>query len=99
MIDATKIRIVHNYVLVRPDEDFETYQMGGKETGIIAPLVFKDEKQHEISAKQQHISISGTVFQVPRFLVLTVMRFGIYRISTCHAGIQIPHGNRRYKER
>jgi len=69
MIDASKIKIAHNYVLVKPDQDFETYQMSGKETGIIAPLVFRDEQNHEVSAKQQHISISGTVWQVPNDLV------------------------------
>jgi hypothetical protein len=69
MIDPNKLRIPHNYVLVKPDEDFETYQMEGKETGILAPLVYKDEKQNEISAKQQHISISGIVYQVPEKLV------------------------------
>lgn len=63
------MNIKQNYVLIKPDDDFETYQLGGKETGIIAPLVFKDEKNNEISAKQQHISISGTVHQIPDKLV------------------------------
>lgn len=69
MIDPSKLKIISNYVLVLPDKDFETYQFGGKETGILAASYEYDEKGQMQSAKQKHIAVSGIVYAVPNKLI------------------------------
>lgn len=71
MIDLSTFKILYNYVLVKPDEDFETYQIKGKELGLIAPS-FKyegtGENQKRISVKERNVAVTGTVYQVPKLL-------------------------------
>lgn len=68
MIDPKDIKIQANYVLVLPDKSFETYQMNGRETGILAASYKLDEKGQTVSTEQEHISISGKVYAVPAVL-------------------------------
>jgi co-chaperonin GroES (HSP10) len=64
MISIKNIRIPYNYVLILPDPDFDTYQFGGKETGIIAPTyTYKDGNR--VDAKNKNFATTGTVFGVP----------------------------------
>jgi len=69
MIDPTKIRIPNNYVLVKPDKNFETYQFSGRETGILVANAKLDPSGKVVSTEQEHISISGTVYAIPENLV------------------------------
>lgn len=69
MIDPTKLRIPSNYILVKPDKAFETYQFAGRETGILVANTKLDMSGKVVSTEQEHISISGTVYAVPEQLV------------------------------
>lgn len=68
MIDPTKLIIPINYVLIKPDSVLETYQVAGKETGIIAPQ-FKYDKGKSYSDLDKHVSVCGEVFSIPERLV------------------------------
>lgn len=74
-INLDTFKIPANYVLIKPDEAIETYQIKGKELGIIAPD-FKyegvGEAQKRISVKERNASVSGTVYQVPQKLVFNL---------------------------
>lgn len=69
MINLKTFRIPFNNVLVKPDEDYETYQLSGRETGIIVTNYMADEKGNKVSIHTQNIAISGTVYAVPEKLV------------------------------
>jgi len=68
MIDPTKLTIPINFCLIKPDGVFETYQVAGKETGIIAPQ-FKYDKGKSYSDLDKHVSVSGQVYGIPERLV------------------------------
>jgi len=60
-IDVDKIIIPHNWVLIKPDMNFDTFQVKGRETGIhVAPWGVN---------QASHISVTGTVYKVPQRLV------------------------------
>lgn len=65
MIDPYKLKIISNYVLVKPDKAFDTFQFGGKETGILAASYKYDDKGQMHSTEMEHVSISGRVYAVP----------------------------------
>lgn len=58
---STQIKIPANYVLLKPDPEFKYYHLGGKQTEI--------EVSHRDIDHAHHVSISGTVIQVPQALV------------------------------
>jgi len=61
LIDINKLRIPYNWVLIKPDLNFDTYQIKGKETGIhVAPWGIN---------QASHISVTGTVYKLPERLV------------------------------
>ncbi len=70
-INLDTFRILSNYVLVKPDADFTTYQIRGRESGLIAPD-FKYEgegdKQKKLSVKERNVSVTGTVYAIPKQL-------------------------------
>lgn len=70
-IDLSTFQILSNYVLVKPDNDIESYQIAGRETGIIAPS-FKyegtGENEKRISVKERNVSVTGTVYATPKHL-------------------------------
>lgn len=68
MIKASEVKMLHNYVLVLPDPQIETYQLKGSETGLFSPD-FKYEKEAKISVKERNYSSMGTVYAVPQDLV------------------------------
>lgn len=70
MISIKNIRIRENWVLIKPDPDFESYQFGGKETGIIAPT-YKYEKGNRVDAKNKNFATTGTVYGVPERIRFT----------------------------
>jgi len=70
MISIKNIRIPFNYVLIKPDPDFETYQLAGKETGLIAPT-YKYEKGNRVDAKNKNFATTGTVYGVPEQIRFT----------------------------
>jgi hypothetical protein len=58
------LRIISNYVLVKPDPNYTSYQFKGRETGIIAPdHVIENGKT--LSVKERNYSVYGTVYAVP----------------------------------
>lgn len=67
-ISLKNFTIPFNYVLIKPDAAFETYQFGGKETGIIAPT-FKYDKGKSFSDMDKHVSVCGDVYAVPERLI------------------------------
>lgn len=61
LIDITTLRIPSNYVLIKPDLNFDTFQIKGRETGLhVAPWGIN---------QASHISVTGTVYKVPDRLV------------------------------
>lgn len=56
--------MLENYVLVLPDPHHETYQMKGRETGLIV-TDFKYENGDKLSIKERNASVFGTVYSVP----------------------------------
>lgn len=61
LINLTNLVIPANYVLIKPDMNFDTYQFRGKETGIhVAPWGIN---------QASHISVTGTVIKLPQKLV------------------------------
>lgn len=61
LVNLTTLVIPANYVLIKPDINFDTYQIKGKETGIhVAPWGIN---------QASHISVTGTVYKLPQRLV------------------------------
>lgn len=79
MIDTNKFKMGSNYVLVLPDPQLETYQLGGKETKLYSPD-FKYEKGEKITTKEKNMSVFGTVYGVPSCLNFNLKQ--IIKIST-----------------
>jgi hypothetical protein len=70
MISIKNIRIPYNWVLLKPDPDHETYQIGGRETGIRAPTyTYKDGNR--VDAKHKNFATTGTVYGVPERIRFT----------------------------
>lgn len=67
--------MLSNYVLVLPDSQLETYQIKGKEMGLISPD-FKYENGNRISTKEKNMSVFGTVYGVP-----TSLNFNLSKIE------------------
>lgn len=65
---VSQIKLISNYVLVKPDPHLETYQWKSKETNLIAPD-FKYEKGTKINVKERNYSTMGTVYAVPDYLI------------------------------
>lgn len=61
MINLEKLRIPANYVLVKPKQDYDTYQIDGRETGILSAL--------SVDTVGQRVAIYGTIMKVPEKLV------------------------------
>lgn len=70
MISIKNIRIPFNWVLIKPDPDFDTYQINGKETGLIAPT-YKYEKGNRVDAKSKNYATTGIVYGVPEKIRFT----------------------------
>jgi hypothetical protein len=68
-VDASKVRIPLNYLLIKPDENYVTAQIEGCETGIIIPDFTYDKKPSgeltKISVKERNYSVYGTVYAIP----------------------------------
>lgn len=63
-IDISNIKIPNNYVLVKPDENYSTFQFKGRETNISTTnFIYEGDKR--ISVKERNYSIHGTVYAVP----------------------------------
>lgn len=61
LIEVEKIIIPHNWVLIKPDLNFDTYQFSGRETNIhVAPWGIN---------QASHISVTGTVYRCPQDLI------------------------------
>lgn len=56
-----EVAIPFNYVLIKPDKEFSSYQIDGVETGIKTGL--------EIDSAGQRLSVCGTVVSVPQTLI------------------------------
>lgn len=78
MISVKNIRIPFNWVLIKLDPNFETYQVSGKETGLISPS-YKYEKGNQVDAKSKNFSTTGTVYGVPEQIRFT--RSDIHKIK------------------
>jgi len=73
-----------NFVLVLPDPQVETYQIAGKELGLIAPD-FKYEKGEKISIKERNLSVMGTVYSVPDSLRFNLTEIDSLKKNSCFA--------------
>lgn len=62
-IDHTRLKPLNNWVLIKPDENLESYQFRGRETGIYAPD-FKYEHGKKINVKERNASVTGAVYAV-----------------------------------
>lgn len=70
MISIKNIKIPFNYVLVKLDANFESYQFAGKETNILAPTyTYKEGKR--VDAKHKNLATTGTVYGVPERIRFT----------------------------
>lgn len=64
MISVKNIKIPANYALVKVEDDYDTYQINGKETGIISPnYVYQDSNR--VSRPNLNFAVFGKVFGVP----------------------------------
>lgn len=64
MISVKNIRIPNNFVLIKVDDDYETFQRGGFDHGIIAPsYVYEGDKR--ISRPNTNFAVFGKVYGVP----------------------------------
>lgn len=67
MISVKNIRIPRNYLLVKVDDDYSSYQFSGNETGILAPnYTYENGKQYSTPSK--NFSVFGKVYGVPEKL-------------------------------
>lgn len=67
-IDSSKLKVPFNYVLIKMDENYTTYQMKGKETGILQHHIVYD-KGKVIRADEKIVNHFGTVIKVPERLI------------------------------
>lgn len=79
MIDHRKLRTVANYVAVKLDPSYETYQIKGRESGIIAPdheydRDSKTGKQRIVNRKEKNVAVFGEVISVPQKLIFNRKR-------------------------
>lgn len=70
MISIKNIRIPFNYALILPDPDYETYQIGGSETNIMAPS-YTYQDGNRVDAKHKNYATTGTVYGVPESIRFT----------------------------
>lgn len=79
MIDHKKLRTIANYVAIKLDDAYDSYQIKGRETGIMAPdheyeNDSKTGKQRIINRKEKHVAVFGTVISVPQKLIFNRAR-------------------------
>lgn len=67
MINLNTFRPTSNYVLVKVDDNLETYQLKGNETGIVSPD-FKYENGKTLRVEERNYSVKGTVYAIPEKL-------------------------------
>lgn len=70
MIEASKVRIPCDHVLIKPQAHYETYQRGGVDTGIISTnyVYEKDKKNGSMNAvkwEERNYASYGQVYAVP----------------------------------
>lgn len=70
MISIKNVRIPFNYVLLKLDEDFDTYQINGKETNILTPTYAYQGKER-IDTKHLNYAVTGTVLGIPEQIRFT----------------------------
>ena len=75
-VNPSKFRIPQNYLLIKPDENYETMQVAGRETGLIIPdFKYEKDKQgnsRKVSVKERNFSVYGKVYAIPE-------KIGFYR--------------------
>lgn len=68
-VNPNKLQILQNYVLVKPDANYESIQSKGTETGIFLPdFIYEKDKQggeRKVSVKERNFSVYGKVYAVP----------------------------------
>lgn len=67
-IKSSDIKMMGNYVLIKMDADNSTYQMKGRETGIIQSSITYDEKGNVVKTPERMVSQFGTVIKAPSYL-------------------------------
>lgn len=71
MVKASEVMPMNGYVLIKPDEHYETYQAAGKETGILTTNFSYTDVQGKkalVNVKERNYSVRGTVVSKPMFL-------------------------------
>lgn len=64
LINPTSVHIPSNYVLVKPDDRFDTFQFAGRETGILVSNYKIDQSGERHSTEMEHVTVTGIVFAV-----------------------------------
>lgn len=85
MIKTETIRIPLNYVLIKMDDKHETYQMKGRETGILSPQVIHDNGK-QVDVRERHVSNFGIVVKTPERLCFNARK--IKELSDRHKPIR-----------
>lgn len=68
-LDLNRIRIPLNYVLIKPDPHYETFQREGVDLGIQVSNFSYNEKGERVSIRERNYSVMGTVYAVPENLI------------------------------
>lgn len=76
MIKVSDIKIPLNYVLIKPDSDYESYQLNGRETGILSGT--------SIDTAGQVVAVTGTVMQKP--MRLKFLLEDLHRVNRHYTG-------------
>lgn len=65
LIDPKRVKIPYNYVLVKPDPDFDEYHYRGRSTGVAVSNFIYDGEGRRVSIKERNRAITGVVYAVP----------------------------------
>lgn len=68
IVDPKKVVIPENWVLIKADPNYTTYQNKGKDIGIATTDFAYDGKGGKVSIKERNFSVTGTVYAVPNRL-------------------------------
>lgn len=74
IIDPSKVVIPYNYLLVKPDADYEELHHKGRNTGIAVTNFIYDGEGRRVSIAERNRAVTGTVYAVPDKLIYEVDR-------------------------
>lgn len=83
MLKVSQVIIPHNFVLIKPDMDFKTYQVKGEETNLAVTT--------ESISSAEHFSVRGKIYRVPERLIFNGSKLRYFRQNQAndHSGLQM----------